>query len=81
MRRGDLFVLSWESLRRVEWGIQLPILITINSNLPTIDGPRRTYINFMKADWARYDEACDKYQAEAGETRTVEQPRRSSGKQ
>ena len=20
MRRGDLFVLSWESLRRVEWG-------------------------------------------------------------
>ena len=27
----------------------------------------------MKADWARYAEACDKYLAEAGETRTVEQ--------
>ena len=38
-----------------------------------IDGPRRTYINFKKADWARYAEACDKYLAEAGETRTAEQ--------
>ena len=51
----------------------LPILITINSELSTIDGPRRIYINFKKADWARYAEACDKYLAEAGETRTVEQ--------
>ena len=51
----------------------LPILITINFELSTIDGPRRTYINFKKADWARYAEACDKYLAEAGETRTVEQ--------
>ena len=51
----------------------LPILITINSELSTIDGPRRTYINLKKADWARYAEACDKYLAEAGETRTAEQ--------
>ena len=51
----------------------LPIFITIISELPTIDGPRRTYINFKKADWTRYAEACDKYLAEAGETRTVEQ--------
>ena len=51
----------------------LPILITINSELSTIDGPRRNYINFKKADWARYADACDKYLAEAGETRTVEQ--------
>ena len=43
----------------------LPILITKNSELSTIDGPRRTYINFKKADGARY--------AEGGETRTVEQ--------
>ena len=51
----------------------LPKLITINSELSTIDGPRRTYINFKKADWARYAEACDKYLADSGETRTVEQ--------
>ena len=47
--------------------------ITINYELSTIDGPRRTYINFKKADWARHAEACDKYLAEAGKTRTVEQ--------
>ena len=51
----------------------LPILITINSEQSTIDGPRRTYINFKKADRARYAVAYDKYLAEAGETRTVEQ--------
>ena len=51
----------------------LPILITINSELSTIDGPRRTYINFKKANWTRYAEACDKYLAESGETITVEQ--------
>ena len=51
----------------------LPILITINSELSTIDGPRRTYINFKKADRARYAEACDKYPAESCETGTVEQ--------
>ena len=43
----------------------LPFIITISSELYAIDGPRRTYINFKKADLARY--------AEAGETRTVEQ--------
>ena len=37
----------------------LPILITINSELSTIDGPRRTYINFKKSDWERYADACD----------------------
>ena len=49
------------------------ILITINSELSTIDGPWRTYINVKKADWARYAEACVKVFAEAGETRAVEQ--------
>ena len=49
----------------------LPILITINSELSTIDGPRRTYINFKKANWARYAETCYKYLTEAGKTRTV----------
>ena len=49
----------------------LPNLITINSELSTIIGPRRTYINFKKAKWARYAEACDKYLAEAGETRNA----------
>ena len=51
----------------------LPILITMNSELNTIYGPRRTYNNFMKADWARHAEACDEYHAEAGEARTVKQ--------
>ena len=51
----------------------LPILITINVELSTIYGSLRTYINFKKADWACYAEACDKYFAEAGEARTVEQ--------
>ena len=51
----------------------LPILITISSELSTIYGPRRNNINFKKADWARYAEACDKYLSEAGETRTDEQ--------
>ena len=45
----------------------LPILITINSELSTIDEPRRNYINYNKADLARYAEACDEYLAEASE--------------
>ena len=53
----------------------LPILITINSELSTIDGLWRTYINIKKANWAHY--ACNKYIAEAGETRTVEQAEKS----
>ena len=63
-----------------EWSVStslasdhLPILITITSELSTIDGPRQTYIKFKKADWARYAEACDKHLAEACETRTVKQ--------
>ena len=51
----------------------LPVLITINSELSTIDGPLRIYINFKKADLARCAVACDKYLAEAGETRSFEQ--------
>ena len=47
--------------------------MTINSELSTIDGPRRAYINFKKEGFARYAEACDKYLAESGETRIVEQ--------
>ena len=49
------------------------ILFTINAELSTIDGPRRTYINFKKGDWERYADACDDYPAEAGETGTIEQ--------
>ena len=51
----------------------MPQLIAINSELSTLDGHLRTYINVMKADWVRYAEACDEYLAEAGETKTVEQ--------
>ena len=47
--------------------------IPINSELCTIDGPRRTYINFLKADLSCYAIARDKYLAKSGETRTVEQ--------
>ena len=58
----------------------LRIIITIISELYTIDGPLRTYINFKKADWARYAEACDKYLAETKKTRTVEQAEKTSKK-
>ena len=55
----------------------MPILITINSELSTIDGPRRTYINFMTVDWARYAGACEEYLSEAGDTRTVKQSKKT----
>ena len=70
---NDIALLSHWSVSTSLASDHLSILITINSELSTIDGPRRTYINFKKADWARYAEACDTYLAEAGETRTVEQ--------
>ena len=69
---NDVALLSDWSVSTSLASDHLPILITINSKLSTIDGPRRTYINFKKADWARCAEACDKYLAEVGETRTVE---------
>ena len=37
----------------------LPTLISTNDEQSTIDGPRRTYINYMNADWACYAEACN----------------------
>ena len=70
---NDITLLSDWSVSTTMASDHLPILITINSKLSTIDGPRRTYINFKKADWSRYAEACEKYMVEAGETRTVEQ--------
>ena len=70
---NDIALLSDWSVSTSLASNHLPILITINSELTTIDGPRRTYINFKKGDWAHYSEACDKYLAEAGKTRTVEQ--------
>ena len=76
----DISLASNDIALPTDWSIStslasdhLPIIITINSELSTIDGPRRTYINFKKADWARYAETCVKYLAEAGEPRTVEQ--------
>ena len=42
-----------------------------NSELSTIYGSLRTYINLKKADCACCAEACDKYLTEAGETGTV----------
>ena len=58
---NDIALLSDWSVSASMASDHLPILFTINSELSTIDGPRRTYINFKKADWARYAEACDKY--------------------
>ena len=77
---NDIELLSDWSVSTSLASEQLPILITINSELSTIDGPRGTYINFKKADWASYAEACDKYLAEAGKTRTVEQAEKTSRK-
>ena len=70
---NDATLLSDRSVYTSLASDHLPILITINSELSTIDGPRRTYINFKKVNWARYAEACDKYLAEAGEPKTVDQ--------
>ena len=70
---NDIALLSDWSVSTSLASDHLPILTTINSDLSTIDGPRRTYINFNKANWARYAEVGDKHLAVAGETRTVEQ--------
>ena len=70
---NDIALLSEWSVSTSLSSDHLPILISINNELSTVDGPRRTYINFKKADWARYAEACDKYLAESGETRSIEQ--------
>ena len=58
----------------------LPNLITINSELSSIDGHRRNYSNFTKADWARHAEACDEFLAEAAISRTVDQVEKTFGK-
>ena len=73
MASNDIALLSDWSVSTSLYSDHLPILFTINSEQSTTDRPRRTYINFKKVDWARYAEACDKYLAEVGETRTVEQ--------
>ena len=73
---NDIALLSDWSVSTSLASDHLPMLM-INSELSTMDWPRRTYINFKKADWARYAEACDKYLAEAGETRTVVQAERT----
>ena len=70
---NDIALLSDWSVSTSLTSDHMPILITINSELSTIDGPQRTYINFKKKNCACYAEACDKYLAEDGETRTVEQ--------
>ena len=54
---NDIALLSHWSVSTSLASDHFPILITINSELSTIDGPRRTYINFWKADWACYAEA------------------------
>ena len=69
---NDIALLSDWSVSTSLASDHLPILITINSELSTIHGSRRTYINSKKADWEHYAEACDEYLAEAGKTRTVE---------
>ena len=63
---NDIALLSNCSVSTSLASEHLPILITINSKLSTIDGPGRTYINFKKVDWARYAEGQVKYHAEAG---------------
>ena len=70
---NDIAILSdWSVSTSLAYD-HLPILIIINSELSTIDGPRRTYINFKKTNWASDAKACDIYLAEADETRTVDQ--------
>ena len=80
----DISLASNDNTLLSDWSVStslasdhLPILITINSDLSTIDGPRWTHINFMKADVAHYAKACDGYLAEARKTSTVEQPEKT----
>ena len=51
----------------------LPILIAVISERSTIDGPRRTYISYLKLDWVCHADTCDEYIAETGKTRTDKQ--------
>ena len=72
MASNDIALLSDLSVSTSLSSDHLSTLITINFEQSTRDGPLRTYINIKKADWARHAETCDKYQAEAVDTRTVE---------
>ena len=67
---NDIALLSDWSVSASLASDHLPFIITINSEISTIDGSRRTYMNFKKTEWARYAEACNKYLAESGETRS-----------
>ena len=49
---NDIALLSDWSVSTSLTSDYLPILITINSELSTIDGHRRNYIKFTKSDWA-----------------------------
>ena len=69
---NDIALLSY-SVTTTKASDHLSILITTNSDISTINGLRRTYINFKKADRACYAEPRDEYLAVAGETRTFEQ--------
>ena len=73
MAPNDIALLSDCSVSTSLARNNLPIIIIINSELFTSDGPRRTFINFKKADWARIAEACWKYLAGAGKATTVDQ--------
>ena len=76
----DISLASNDIALQSDWSIftslasdHFSILITINSELSMIGGPRRTYINFKKTDGARNAEVRDGNLAEAGDIRTVEQ--------
>ena len=69
----DITLLSDWSVSTSLTSDYFPMLITINSDLSTIDRPQRTYINFKKGNRACYAEACDEYLAKTGEARPVEQ--------
>ena len=60
---NDIALLSDWSVSTPLASDHLPILISINSELSTTDGPRQTYINFKKADRARNAEEGDEYLA------------------
>ena len=55
---NDIALLSDWSFSTSLASDNLHIFITINSELFTIYGPRRTYVSIKKTDWARYAEAC-----------------------
>ena len=78
---NDIALLSDWSVSNSLASDHLSIFITINSELSTFDGPRRTYINFKKTDWARYAKSATNTWQNLAKHEMSYKPSRPSGMQ